>query len=429
MFDWTAGGSPDRPFRILQVCALACARPRRGTLAGVASPLLPGATIGILGSGQLGRMLGLACRRMGYRLHVFSPERDSPAGQVADREVAAPYGDLDAVRAFAQAVDVVTFEFENVPAATAAAAAEHAPVHPDGRVLHIAQNRLREKTALAEHGFPVTPVRAVASAAEVRVAAEEIGVPAILKSAGFGYDGKGQAAVDDAEQAEGAWTVVTGYAGSGAGFGETGSEPAAVLERRVEFALELSVVAARSASGGRTVTYPPCENRHEGGILDLSSCPAEVPPEIGEQARALACDLMEALDVVGVLCVELFLTTDGELLVNEIAPRPHNSGHLTIEAAATSQFEQQLRAVCGLPLGATGLHGSAAMANLLGDLWSAGPPRWERAAAIEGVCLHLYGKAEARPSRKMGHLTALADTPRQARSLVSAARDLLRPSQ
>ena len=387
--------------------------------------MLPGATIGVLGSGQLGRMLALACRRMGYRLHAFSPERDSPAGQVADRKVAAPYEDLDAVRAFAQAVDVVTFEFENVPAATAAAAAEHAPVHPDGRVLEIAQNRLREKTALAGHGFPVTPFRAVASAAEARSAAAAVGLPAILKSAGFGYDGKGQAAVSDADRAESAWTAVTGYSGAA---GAAGSEPAAILERRVDFTHELSVIAARAAGGGRTVTYPPCENRHADGILDLSSCPAEVPPAVGERARALATDLMEALDVVGVLCVELFLTTDGELLVNEIAPRPHNSAHLTIEAAATSQFEQQLRAVCGLPLGATGLHRPAAMANLLGDLWAGGPPRWERAAAIEGVHLHLYGKAEPRPGRKMGHLTALADTPRQARSLVCAARDLLRPA-
>ena len=392
----------------------------------MAVPLLPGATIGVLGSGQLGRMLGLICGRMGYRLHVFSPERDSPAGQVADRAVAAPYEDLDAVRAFARAVGVVTFEFENVPAATAAAAAEHAPVHPDGRVLHIAQNRLREKRALAEHGFPVTPFRAVASAEEVRVAAEEIGVPAILKSAGFGYDGKGQAAVDDAEQAEAAWREVAGYSGNATSPDAAPSEPAAILERRVDFTHELSVIAARAAGGGRTVTYPPCENRHDDGILDLSSCPAEVPPAVTERVRTLACDLMEALDVVGVLCVELFLTMNGELVVNEIAPRPHNSGHLTIEAAATGQFEQQLRAVCGLPLGATDLHRPAAMANLLGDLWSAGPPRWEQAATIEGVSLHLYGKAEPRPGRKMGHLTSLADTPRRARSLVSTARDLLR---
>ena len=381
--------------------------------------ILPGATIGVLGSGQLGRMLALACRRMGYRLHTFSPERDSPTGQVADREVAASYEDLDAVRRFAQAVDVVTFEFENVPAATAAAAAEQAPVHPDGRVLAIAQNRLREKTTLAEHGFPVTPFRAVGSAAEARAAVADVGLPAILKSAGFGYDGKGQAAVDGAEDAEAAWAAVAGYGG------DAGSGPAAILERRVAFTHELSVIAARSGDGGRSVAYEPCENRHEGGILDVSSCPAEVPAAVRERARTLGTELMEALDVVGVLCVELFLTEDGELLVNEIAPRPHNSGHLTIEAAVTSQFEQQLRAVCGLPLGATDLHRPAAMANLLGDLWSDGPPRWERSVALDGVSLHLYGKGEARPGRKMGHLTALADTARQARSLVTSARDLL----
>lgn len=380
----------------------------------------PGATIGVLGSGQLGRMLALTCRRMGYRLHTFSPEHESPTGQVADHEIAAPYENLDAVRHFAQTVDLVTFEFENVPADTVAAAAEHAPVHPDGRVLKIAQNRLREKMELANHGFPVTPFRAVASAAEARAAAVQIGLPAILKSAGFGYDGKGQAIMDSADQAEAAWTSVTGYSG------KIGRGPTAILERRVEFTHELSVIAARSAQDGRIVTYEPCQNRHERGILDLSICPADVPEAVKKRARTLASELMTVLEVTGVLCVEFFLNADGDLLVNEIAPRPHNSGHLTIEAAATNQFEQQLRAICGLPLGATDLYRPAAMANLLGDLWSHGQPNWQRAIALSGVSLHLYGKATARPGRKMGHLTALADTAQQARSLVSAARDRLR---
>lgn len=362
---------------------------------------------------------------MGYRLHVFSPENDSPAGQVADREVAAPYEDLDAVRAFAQAVDVVTIEFENVPAATVAEAGAHAPVHPSGQVLRIAQNRFLEKTALAQHGFAVTPFRAAASVDEVRHAVDEIGTPAILKSVSAGYDGKGQAHVNNANEVVAAWTTVTRYDGTTSAEA-TVSKPKAILERRVDFTHELSVIAARCASGGRTVTYPPFENRHAGGILDLSSCPAEVQPVVSERARALACELVEALNVDGVLCVELFLTAGGDLLVNEIAPRPHNSGHLTIEAAATSQFEQQLRAVCGLPLGATTLHRPAAMANLFGDIWDNGLAGWERAAAIEGVYLHLYGKAEARTGRKMGHLTALAETPRRARSIASAARGLLR---
>lgn len=382
--------------------------------------ILPGATIGVLGSGQLGRMLALACRHMGYLIHTYSPELDSPTGQVADHEVVRPYEDLESVREFARAVDVVTFEFENVPAATAAAAAEHAPVHPDGRVLAIAQNRLQEKTEIAEQGFPVTPFRVVGSATEARAAVAEVGLPAILKSVGFGYDGKGQAVVGSAEQAQAAWSAVAGYGKSPA------IGPAAILERCVAFTHELSVIAGRSGDGGRTVTYEPCENHHEHGVLDVSSCPAEVPQAVRERARTLAGELIESLDVVGVLCVELFLTEDGTLLVNEIAPRPHNSGHLTIEAAATSQFEQQIRAVCGLPLGATDLHRPAAMANLLGDLWLDGPPRWDRVLSLAGVSLHLYGKAEPRPGRKMGHLTALADTARQARSLVVAARDLLR---
>ena len=383
--------------------------------------ILPGATIGVLGSGQLGRMLALACRRMGYRLYTFSPEKNSPTGQVADHEIAASYEDLDAVRNFAESVDVVTFEFENVPVATACAAAEYAQVHPDGRVLEIAQNRLKEKMTLAEHGFPVTTFRAVNSLDEVQNAITEVGLPGILKSTGFGYDGKGQATLNNADQIEAAWNQVINY-GS-----QENNEPAAILEKKVEFTHELSVIAARSAHDGHTVTYETVQNRHENAILDLSSCPADVPDTVREKACSLSSDLMVTLQVTGVLCVELFLTTDGDLLVNEIAPRPHNSGHLTIEAAATSQFEQQLRSICGLPLGSTDLHHPAAMANLLGDLWSNGDPQWQQATSSPGVNLHLYGKAFPRPGRKMGHLTAMANSTKQARRLVSTARDLLRP--
>ncbi len=369
--------------------------------------ILPGAAIGVLGSGQLGRMFAIAARRMGYRVHTLSPDRDTPTGQVADKEVTAPYDDLAAVRAFAREVDVVTFEFENVPAAAAQAAAEHAPVRPEGRVLHTTQNRLREKTFLSRSGFPVAPFRRVASPEDLRAALKELGLPAVLKTAGFGYDGKGQARISSPEEAEGAFRGLKGAEG--------------ILERFVDFEKEVSVVAARGLDG-RPAHYSAVENVHARHILDTSVAPADLPPAVARKAAEMAAAVLEALDVVGVMCVELFLTRGGELLINELAPRPHNSGHLTFDACVTSQFEQQLRAVCGLPLGATDLLSPAAMANLLGDLWRAGPPDWGRACAFPNVKLHLYGKAEARPGRKMGHLTCLAPAAREALETVLAAR-------
>lgn len=372
------------------------------------NPILPGATLGILGSGQLGRMFALAARAMGYRVETFSLDADSPTGQVADKEWVASYLDLDAVRDFARSVDVVTFEFENVPAETAAAAAEFAPVRPNGAVLHVAQNRKREKEFLARPGFPCAPFRLVTSFAELQAALQEIGTPSILKTAGFGYDGKGQVRLRDASDAAGAWDALGG------------SE--CVLEGLVAFEREVSVVAARGADGG-FVHYGVIENAHVGGILDVSVCPT---PAVSAKTAAEAADITraicDALDVVGVLCVEFFVSADGSLIVNEMAPRPHNSGHLTIEANATSQFEQQVRSVCGLPLGSTQLLRPAAMANLLGDVWAAGEPNWAAALAMPNVSLHLYGKADARPGRKMGHLTALAETPDAAVELVRAAR-------
>lgn len=375
-------------------------------------PILPGATLGVLGSGQLGRMFAIAARRMGYRVQTLSPETDTPTGQVADREFTAAYDDLDAVREFARGVDVVTFEFENVPAATAATAAEYAPVRPDGRVLHVTQHRLREKTFLAERGFPVAPFAVVRSAAELTAAAERLGLPAVLKTAGWGYDGKGQIKLAPGDDLAAAWQRL--------------QTPEAVLEAWIDFRAEASVVAARGLDGA-IVDYGLILNHHERHILDVSVAPADVPPAVAREAARLAQGVLEALDVVGVLCVEFFLTRDDRLLINELAPRPHNSGHLTFDAAVTSQFEQQLRAICGLPLGSPALLRPAAMANLLGDLWHDGEPRWERAAAFPEVKLHLYGKCEARPGRKMGHLTALADTPAAARRLVLAAREALRP--
>jgi 5-(carboxyamino)imidazole ribonucleotide synthase len=381
----------------------------------VSGPILPGATIGIFGSGQLGRMIALAARRMGYRIHTYSPDADSPTGQVADREVSADYGDEDAVRDFARRVDVVTFEFENVPSATVETAARYAPVRPSGAVLHTTQHRLREKTFLQGAGFPVAPFGAVRSPAEVRAALAELGGPAVLKTAGFGYDGKGQATLAAPDEAHAALAALWGSAP------ETVD---AVLETFVDFERELSVVVARG-SDGAVAPYGVFENRHHQHILDVTTAPAAVPPAVAAQALEVARGIVEALDVVGVLCVELFLTRDGQLLVNELAPRVHNSGHLTFDACVTSQFEQQVRAVCGLPLGATDLLAPAAMANLLGDLWERGEPDWAAACRFPAVKLHLYGKAVPRPGRKMGHLTALAATAAEARTLALTARAAL----
>ena len=375
-------------------------------------PVLPGSTIGVLGSGQLGRMFAIAARRMGYRVHTFSPDSDTPTGQVADYEIEASYDDLDAVREFARGVDVVTFEFENVPAATVQAASEFAPVRPGGDVLHIAQHRLREKTFLATHGFPVAPFRHITSVEELRAALEEIGCPAILKTAGFGYDGKGQSKILSADESEKAFATISGRE--------------AVLEAFVDFECEVSVVAARGCEGEFT-HYGVIENEHQRHILDISIAPARVPDKTVTQAIEITRSVLETLGVVGVTCVEFFLTRDGKLLINELAPRPHNSGHLTVDASVTSQFEQQLRAVCGLPLGSTErLRPATAMANLLGELWQHGEPDWRAACAFPDVKLHLYGKADARPGRKMGHLTTLSTSPQEAGQIVRAARAALR---
>jgi 5-(carboxyamino)imidazole ribonucleotide synthase len=366
--------------------------------------------VGVLGSGQLGRMFAIAARRMGYRVHTLSPDDDTPTGQVADREIKAAYEDLDAVRDFARGVAVVTFEFENVSAAAAEAAAGHAPVRPAGAVLHTTQNRLREKGFLRRAGFPVAPFAAVRSAGELAQAVTEIGTPAVLKTAGWGYDGKGQAKIATLKEAAAAWTFL-------------GTDEA-VLEAFVDFEREVSVIGARG-QGGSFAHFGVLANDHRNHILDVTVAPAPVSPQVERDAVEIARGILEALQVVGVLCVEMFLTRDGGLLVNELAPRPHNSGHLTFDACVTSQFEQQLRAICGLPLGGTGLLRPAAMANLLGDLWRNGEPDWAAACAFPEVKLHLYGKAEPRPGRKMGHLTALAESPEEARRIVLAAREAL----
>ncbi len=374
-------------------------------------PILPGATIGVLGSGQLGRMFTIAARRMGYRVFTFSPDADTPTGQVADKEIIAAYDDLDAVGEFARSVSVVTFEFENVPTATAEAAARHAPVRPDGAVLHTTQHRIREKTFLSSNGFPVTPFRVVRGLEDLRIVADNPGFPGVLKTASFGYDGKGQSTVRSMDEALAAIKP----------------DPAVerVFEAFVDFEREVSVVAARGQDGS-FANWGVIDNTHHDHILDLSISPADIPAAVEREAVEIARNILDALQVVGVLCVEFFLTRSGRLLVNELAPRPHNSGHLTIDSHITSQFEQQLRAVCGLPLGSTTQLRPAAMANLLGDLWNGHTANWPAVCAMPNVKLHLYGKAEPRPGRKMGHLTALAQTPAEAAAIVLAAREKLK---
>ena len=373
--------------------------------------ILPGSTVGVLGGGQLGRMFAMAARRLGYRVHTLAPEHDTPTGQIADVEVNAPYDDLDAVRTFARGVDVVTFEFENVPAEAAAAAEEHAIVRPNGRALAVAQHRLREKSFLLEHGLPVTPFAAIRSAADFADALTRVGCPAVLKTTAFGYDGKGQVPVRTADELPLAWDAL--------GRRET------VLEAFLDLEREISVIGARGATGEWS-HFEPIDNTHVRHILDVSVAPAAVPRNISELAVEVTRRVMDALDYVGILCVEFFVTRDGQLLVNELAPRPHNSGHLTFDACRTSQFEQQLRAICGLPLGSPDmLQPAGAMANLLGDIWNGGEPNWSAALAFPDVKLHLYGKSSPRPGRKMGHITALSGSPEEARIRVLQARRAL----
>jgi len=372
--------------------------------------ILPGATLGVLGSGQLGRMFAVAARRMGYRVHVLSPDDDTPAGQIADVEINASYDDLDAVAKFARGVSVVTFEFENVPSATTEAAERFAPVRPRGAVLHATQNRLREKRFLQTIGVPTTPFAAVRSVADLAQAVEALRLPAVLKTADWGYDGKGQRMLRPGDELATAWNSL--------------ATTEAILEAFVDYECELSVVGARGLNGD-VALYGPIHNEHRNHILDVSHCPAALPDGVATSALEIGRAVLEALDVVGVLCVEMFLARDGRLLVNELAPRPHNSGHLTIDAHVSCQFEQQVRAVCGLPLGSARQLTPAAMVNLLGDLWRNGDPAWARACAAPEVKLHLYGKQQARPGRKMGHLTALAPTAELAVELAHGARRAL----
>jgi 5-(carboxyamino)imidazole ribonucleotide synthase len=371
---------------------------------------LPGSTIGVMGGGQLGRMFAIAARRMGYRVHSFSPDEDTPAGQLADLEMAARYDDAEKVREFAGGIDVLTFEFENVPTQTVEWAAEYCAVRPSANVLHICQHRVREKQFLAGAGLPLPRFAPVNSAAELAEALKHVGVPAVLKTAAFGYDGKGQRKIELREDPAKVWEAFGGGH--------------AVLEEFVSFEKEVSVIVARGIDG-QMAAYPVCENLHRNHILDVTVVPAAIDPEVDVQARVLAGQVAEKLDLVGILAVEMFLLKEGQLLINELAPRPHNSGHFSFDASVTSQFEQQLRAVCGLPLGSTESLRPAAMVNLLGDLWAKGEPNWVAAAAIPHVKIHLYGKAEPRPGRKMGHLVAFGKTGEEAMQRAVEARAAL----
>ncbi len=371
----------------------------------VPNPILPGATIGIVGGGQLGLMSALAARPLGYRVWVLDPERECPAAGAADRHIQARYDDSEALDELARGCDVVTFEFENVPASGLERLARLVPVRPSPNVLATCRHRELEKNFLAANGFPVVAHRFASSAHELEDAARALGTPAVAKAVELGYDGKGQARVDSPEDARRAFDTI--------------GAPRVVLERFVPFDAELSVIAARGTDGS-TATFPITRNDHAKHVLDVTCAPSGFSPAIERRARELAIAIAVALDVVGLVTVEMFLVGE-DLIVNELAPRPHNSGHHTLQSCATSQFEQHVRAVCGLPLGDTSLRSPAAMVNLLGDLWSAGEPDWRRVLATPNAHLFLYSKRSARPGRKMGHVTVLDADPARA---VRIAREL-----
>ena len=373
--------------------------------------ILPGATVGVVGGGQLGRMFALQARSMGYRVVVLDPDPQSPAGAVADRHICAAYDDEGALSELSTSCAAVTTEFENVPAATLERLGRSSLVRPPVEAVAITQERIAEKSFLESHGFATAPFRPVRDKHELLEAVRSIPLPALLKTSRLGYDGKGQASVDSEADAL-------------QGFERFGGLPC-VLESRLELECELSVIVARGADGD-VVTFPVAENRHRDGILETSVVPARVSGSLSHQACEIATKIAEAMAYVGVLGVELFVTGGGQLLVNEMAPRPHNSGHYTIDACSADQFEQQLRALCGLPLARPWLLSPVAMVNLLGDLWAGGEPRWQEALKRPGVRLHLYGKAEARPGRKMGHLNCLARDPDRALALALETRDALR---
>ena len=371
----------------------------------------PGQTIGIVGGGQLGRMLALTARRMGYRIAILDPDPTCPAAPVADLTLTAPFDDSAALRRLAETSHGITYEFENLPIESLRLLATLRPVLPDPSILHLCQHRERERDFLKTSGFPAPRYEVVTSASELSSAMKILSGKTRLKSSAFGYDGKGQLSLDSTADPAKAWQKI--------------QVPRAILEEHVPFVRELSVIIARDSTG-HSISYPPFENRHRGGILERTLFPARIPIPTAHRATQLAEQIAKKLNLIGLLTVELFELSDGALWVNELAPRVHNSGHLTAEACPTSQFEQQIRAVCGLPLGDVTPTTPAAMFNILGDLWAQGEPDWTPFFALPGASLHLYGKAEARPGRKMGHLTLRAASLDQAIQLGHQALNPIR---
>ncbi len=372
--------------------------------------ILPGATLGVLGGGQLGRMFTLAAITMGYRVVVLDPDPHSPAGHIADQHIQASYRDHAALQMLGDGCNAITTEFENVPADSMEFLEQLCQVRPNAEAARIAQDRISEKTWLQEIGLPTAPFAPVYEANDLDDALSGLAAPLLLKTASMGYDGKGQIKVTNRDEAYAAFSTL-------------GDMPC-VLEEMVELEREVSVILARGADG-HTVVYPVGENRHRNGILDTTIVPAMITDETGAEATGMATRLADAMDYCGVLAVEFFCTPDGELLINEIAARPHNSGHYTVDACATSQFEQQVRVMCGLPPGDVSLHSPVVMTNLLGDIWAGGEPAWETILRQPRARLHLYGKREARPGRKMGHFNCLADSTDAALGIIAGIRETM----
>ena len=352
--------------------------------------ITPGKKIGIVGNGQLGRMSCMEAKKMGYTVLIYGPGKNSPAGQVADVEIDGDYTDLNSLSNFAKQCDVITFEFENIPSLSLEKIKEITPIHPDPSVIQIAQNRISEKNWFVDNGFPTTPFFEIRSSDELKTAYQKWNSKAVLKTSMFGYDGKGQVKIQSVDQSETAWTSL--------------KTDSAILEKWVEFTHELSVIVARNESG-EVKTYPVFENSHRNHILDVTIFPGRLSESVSKQARKIAEDLAVKIGLIGLLTIEFFLTDSGDLLINELAPRPHNSGHVTFDVCMTSQFQQHIRAVCNLPLGNTEPLQNGIMINILGDSWIDGEPDWNKLLQIDGLNLHLYGKTDPKPARKMGHVT------------------------
>ena len=376
------------------------------------SPLNPGSTIGIIGGGQLGRMLAIAARQMDYKTVVLDPDSNCPAGQVADRVIRSEYSDIKASSELAALADVVTYEFENVDADSVSSAEKHKPVRPSSSVLRTTQNRLHEKKALLEAGIPVANFRKVDSLKDLEDAASVLGYPMVLKTATEGYDGKGQSII------HGEHDLANSYDHLNARNVEL------IVEQFVSFKAEVSTICARTIDG-MTATFDPSENIHRNHILDTSIVPARIDESVSDKARIIATNIAEKLDVIGLIAVEMFVTQENDIVVNELAPRPHNSGHYTMDGCDTSQFEQLVRVLAGMPITLPKLHSPTVMVNLLGEIWedTGGNPDWQRALELPGVSLHLYGKSAARVGRKMGHINVVAETVEEALYIAAEARE------